>query len=475
MLESDLESFMLLRTNPKLTGNIKLVVSDNGGMYLDTFKVSPDSILTKKIYRKQEISQDSSYEQDVYNVFKTLPNQDMYSLPPDVTNALKTRHEISEQIISDIYEYGAEINTDNLYEENMKILAPLYIGKHLPDYFIIFRTDLLRNNTITNLTDSFSEMLQNAVAVKVVDLRVNTPIGKYLNNYMSQCSAYLGGTCNLQFIEQDRKDGDIQQGKNTWKGIAYNKGLFVNKTETSYFANETLQLSNAQEMFDMFICNGFSRNNLLFPNIINMEFMFNDPTAADFSMHNYFGLYVTENAFNQFTQVVSINDAPGNNISYYDLNNNLVDNALSTIKNVLEQSKYKDRLFAVSTPNNISYVKSISDVTSFINRYVLNSPYINLTQQTAKRISFGDNEKSFICMHIQKPLQPGEHFRFSAVTEDNRQIVLDIIASSDTRLLNMHQMLCPYISTNRVNAESENFSEPDVEFYRIPFYAYVDS
>jgi len=32
----------------------------------------------------------------------------------------------------------------------------------------------------------------------------------------------------------------------------------------------------------MFILNGFSRNNLLFPNIINLEFMFNDIDADDF-------------------------------------------------------------------------------------------------------------------------------------------------------------------------------------------------
>jgi hypothetical protein len=35
-----LSSFMLMRTNPKLTGNIKLVVSADDKLYLDTFKVS---------------------------------------------------------------------------------------------------------------------------------------------------------------------------------------------------------------------------------------------------------------------------------------------------------------------------------------------------------------------------------------------------------------------------------------------------
>jgi len=40
----------------------------------------------------------------------------------------------------------------------------------------------------------------------------------------------------------------------------------------------------------MFILQGYERNNLLYPNIINLEFMFNDEGAEDFSFHNYFGL-----------------------------------------------------------------------------------------------------------------------------------------------------------------------------------------
>ena len=40
MIASNMESFMLLRTNPKLTGNVKLVVTEDYNLYLDTFKIS---------------------------------------------------------------------------------------------------------------------------------------------------------------------------------------------------------------------------------------------------------------------------------------------------------------------------------------------------------------------------------------------------------------------------------------------------
>jgi len=48
IIDSNMESFMLLRTNPKLTGNVKLVVDNNYNLYLDTFKTSKTSVLNKK-------------------------------------------------------------------------------------------------------------------------------------------------------------------------------------------------------------------------------------------------------------------------------------------------------------------------------------------------------------------------------------------------------------------------------------------
>jgi len=49
---------------------------------------------------------------------------------------------------------------------------------------------------------------------------------------------------------------------------------------------------------------GFERNNLLYPNIINLEFMFNDNSQEEYSMHRYFGLYLTENDFIKYGYVI---------------------------------------------------------------------------------------------------------------------------------------------------------------------------
>ena len=71
IISGPLESFMLLRTNPKLTGNIKLVVDSDYDLYLDTFKVS--NVLNDRIYRKHPISAEGNYARDVMQVFSKLP------------------------------------------------------------------------------------------------------------------------------------------------------------------------------------------------------------------------------------------------------------------------------------------------------------------------------------------------------------------------------------------------------------------
>jgi len=70
----------------------------------------------------------------------------------------------------------------------------------------------------------------------------------------------------------------------------------------------------------MFILNGFQRNNILYPNIINLEFMFNDEESAEFSMHNYFGLYLTENKVVTYNEVIKDHDQ-NLDLTYYNENN----------------------------------------------------------------------------------------------------------------------------------------------------------
>jgi len=80
----------------------------------------------------------------------------------------------------------------------MKILAPLYIGKHLPTFFAIFKTDrLITKDYMAYNSDIFKDMLKSSEVIKIFDLRNSTTIGKYLNNYSEQIIKYLSGSCYL--------------------------------------------------------------------------------------------------------------------------------------------------------------------------------------------------------------------------------------------------------------------------------------
>lgn len=477
MIASNMESFMLLRTNPKLTGNVKLVVDEDYNLYLDTFKISSNSVLNKQEYRHQAISADGNYPYDVYRIFKFLPATEMYGIYPDSYNPHISYHKMDDQI-RNIYEYGAEYNSDKLYSENMKILAPLYIGKHLPDYFAIWRSERLEtdDNTITN-SDVFKQLLNDAKCIKIFDLRRSTTIGKYLNTYQEMIIKYLAGTCALQFIEQDndKNSVDHRQGQNTWKGLAYDKGILTDRNETTYFATQTLEGSAPQENFDMFLVNGFSRNNLLFPNIINLEYMFNDKEVDDFSMHNYFGLYLTENDFITFNQVIKDeNNANNYNLKYFDTSSNLIDINTTPI-DVIEDTEFTDRIFFASTKNAVANLQSLDDLNIFTKNEAVNKPNENIVQLDGDKFKLAEDEKAFLSMDFTQQIKYGEHFKFIIPkyeydNDKSKCVVFEIIASNDHRLKDMDNYISPYVQTNIPTRLSPIEKEEQTEIYRVAFY-----
>jgi len=202
-LNTQHHSSMLLRANPKLSGNIKLVVDKDYNLYLDTFKAN--AVLNNKNVRKYPISSDGNYPRDIKKVFSKIPIKNLFGLPENSLKAHKVYTDYKDQYET-MYEYGAETNTDSLYSENMKILAPLHIGNNVPEFFAIFRYDDIFNEETysgegINDTEKLKKLIKESKVIKTFDLRTTTSIGQYLNNYKNMLSNY--GQCYLQFIEQD--------------------------------------------------------------------------------------------------------------------------------------------------------------------------------------------------------------------------------------------------------------------------------
>ena len=65
----DEASFQLVRTNPKLTGNVKITVDSNDSMWLDSIDVNEE--LSKSIYKRHAIDPDVSLPANMFNFFNS--------------------------------------------------------------------------------------------------------------------------------------------------------------------------------------------------------------------------------------------------------------------------------------------------------------------------------------------------------------------------------------------------------------------
>ena len=480
-------SSMLLRANPKLSGNVKLVVDTDYNLYLDTFKATP--VLNDHKYRKYPVSDEGNYPRDIKKVFKSIPSNELFATPLNALKSHKVYNDFNDQYET-MYEYGAETNKDNLYSENMKILAPLHIGDDVPEYFAIFKYDAedeqkTFDNTYIEDIDKFKLLIKDSTVVKTYDLRKHTAIGQYLNNYQQMLTNY--GQCYLQFIEQDydKNSKAYRQGTNIWKGISVKRGILTDQSETTYFGSKILNsdIINKQEVFNDFIMQGFERNNLLYPNIINLEFMFNDNEEHEYSMHRYFGLYLTANEFIKYGYVLSKdNDTKDNKFVKYDVNGNVFKGDIDLF-NTIFTSKYSDRIFYAITNDDASRVQSIDDVNTFINDNVKNKPECNLASLKSDEVIYSQEDNSFITLHFTKPLKYGEHIKIIAMNYVQKgttytnikdvksskipyeHVVFELIASNDIRLREADNYISPTVTTNKCRYSENTY------FNRISFYS----
>lgn len=479
-LSGPLKTRMLMRTNPRLTGNIKLVVDSQGHLYLDTFYVT--NVLEQKKYRKYPVSSEGNYPHDVMTVFSSLPQGELFKVPTESLNPHKFYSDYEYQYRTE-YEYGAETSSDDLYTENMRILAPLHLGKGLPEFFCIFRYEGVYNKETYQSAEiddlsKYKELISESEVVKIFDLRTYTAIGKYLSGYSDMISDFLHGSCFLQFIEQDNElyGENYRQGNNSWRGIDIDRGIITNKIESSYFANKILTSGSAvQENYDQYIINGYERNNILYPYILNLEFMFNDESKKEFSMHRYFGLYLSSNELVKYGCVVSEEKDGQNIVMRLDDKDSAVDE--SVYSRIFNES-FNDRLFFMTTNNDAARVVKRDDIETFISKYVCNNPDVNIGNVTVSPLKFSDEAKSFMTMTFTKPVAYGEHFRFIAQNLFNEEdgsvknICLEIVASNDERLLEEDGFVSPYVYTNSPDEVISSVTPDSVpnEVYRMAFY-----
>jgi hypothetical protein len=281
-LSTDLEdkSFALLRTNPRLSGNNKIVVTTGGEIYLET--IDANTQLASSKYKKHRLSKDGDYSFDLASFYNdnATPYDLIYDVKREVPNDLTAFNDYEFQY-EDTYRYGAGISYSKLYDETFKIFVPFWLEKKVPTKFVIYRLNGVTNDGDTTSTKVVN-MLKNADIVKVFDMSKDSELGAYLRKH-----AENENFPNSAIVANFNKNENF-----LYRGIDLKNGGFVTKSE--YIFDDIVGYDNAIINVNEYITDGLKRNAIISANLINLEFQFNDPSVDPYEINRYFGLFVDE-------------------------------------------------------------------------------------------------------------------------------------------------------------------------------------
>ena len=321
-------SSAIIQTNPRLTGNIKLAI-DSHDVYLELIP-SNDKLQTRRFTTRPLNVSVNDFSQDVYNMLAEIPQETLFAVEEIQTEQRITR--LSEQRPT-LYNYGVRPCTSRFHSEQFRAFAPLYISERLPRYFVVFtldgierhitsENDLISGESYTVMDGSVTEILYdgNREHEKIVYERGETFVYKkedartytlnsarlfptlfdykaYLDQariltvfdlHESKLGTYLQKLVNNERFSLPPIDVDFKAKRITYNGISTRRGGFVSAVET---LDEFYRHEYPVFEFDRHVTDGFARNGLIMPQILNLEFLFDDDRHEDFTFNRYFGLY----------------------------------------------------------------------------------------------------------------------------------------------------------------------------------------
>jgi len=332
-------SNMLIRTNPLLSGNIKVTVDSENNVWLNSIDANND--LANSRYKRYKVSPLSQYATDLYRFF------DNGQTPPDIVFDLKqydseykfTKQEYYLQY-DNFYGCGVQRMSNRLYSEEFSFLAPIWLKKTLPEFFVIFKVDhpiSLASYNNEEDKEILKDVFKNASILKTFDLREGTKIGNYLRNIVN----------NIRFKEEPLFITFDKESLSTWSGISYNDGNVTEKGENLY---NIFTVDRTIKEFEEYITEGFKRHSIICQNLINLEFLFNDDISEEYSINRYFGFFVNEIELDRFnpseiilTKLFEQNPTPrkGIDVVPYNMNSFYQENKNGVVLPLIESDKNK--------------------------------------------------------------------------------------------------------------------------------------
>ena len=273
-------SFQILRTNPRLTTNTKLMY-DGENLYMDSYHATP--LLSTLEYKHHRVWKTGLFNRDIRN-FLLGTNTAAYEVGQNVSDTIVLNN--FDNQFENMYWCGVESINSSVYPQEMGCIAPLYLRKKRPNYFVIFKID---NPSNTNLVgskdlkyDFYNDVLKKMKIVKTFDLREGTPIGNYIKRYVEQRDFHYDQSIYVNFSSDEIY----------YYGIDKKSGVLTQKVEN--FKTQLLENDNTIMKQDDWITGGFERNGLIFPYIMNIEFLFDDITTEEYKFARYFGMYCND-------------------------------------------------------------------------------------------------------------------------------------------------------------------------------------
>jgi len=395
------KSFQLLRTNPALTTNVKLVVTSDYNLYLESFDTNKQ--LSDQKFKHFLLNKNNLLEDQIIRFYDGLSSQIAFDVKYDSDN--DTTFSKYSQQFDDIYWSGAKAVEDNWYNEDYEYFAPLFIRKdNLPEGFIVLRVDEPtpyeeQDNDYSvsklNKDNFYSQVVDKWKCVSFTDMRYQSDIGYFLsNNY----------TTNSRFPEKSFELNFKQYEYSKFYGIDYINGVYTSK---SNFLQNLLYYEQPHFKLEKEILNSFRSNDLIFPHILNMKFLFNDVPATpdnikNYSLNRYYGFYVDKLEFiTNLTSYVTPELKQGLKLK----NNIFMSGSTKLTESPFVEGFYSDKTYWIQYNNEFYQVTKVSNSSNYqvISTFDMSAVTFSSVNDRSCFINYIHDSYDYNCSKIQNP------------------------------------------------------------------------
>jgi len=380
--QESISSFQMVRTNPKLTGNVKISVDFNEDIWFNS--IDANEQLASSEYKKFPISLTDKHGVNLRNFFRAgkTPLNIIFDVKKEVDDK-STSSDYANQFDFSGYTSGAKYLKSKFYDERFSYFAPLYLKGDIPQYFVIFRIDGPMNNsqtlneTVINNKEYFLKILREAKVIKTFDLSEETNIGKYVKSIFNDS-------------KNNNSDIDIRFNKDNftyWNGYSIKSGSYVSRGE---YMQKTFEDDSPIKIFEKYVTTGYERQGIINPHIVNLEFFFEDTFADYYDMNRYIGFYVNS---------IDMVDMEFDTDRLYEMQNDLGNLPVIKVKpKFIDESRIMTNTNGVKLP----FVGNITDIGPL--DFMINSNNMILPYITGKDKTFYtlDPDNPFEVYHIDE-------------------------------------------------------------------------